>query len=415
MINISRPTRSAMIAAGLVVAAGCQSAVEPIPRIEALPRNLTAAEERVITSSNAFAFELLREVNDGSRGENVFISPLSVSMALGVTMNGAVDRTFEEIRSTLGYGELSQGEINAAYRGLLDLLPGLDRSVEIHVANSVWHRDEFSFERAFFNTVENDFDARVRGIDFADPASVTTINGWVHDQTRGRIPTILDDIPSEMVMYLINAVYFNGKWTDPFDRSATRQRGFTLEDGGSVEVPMMSNDGNYRYTRRPDLTAIDLPYGSGAFSMTIIIPETGRSVEEEVGLLTPERWSEIVEGFASGRMIAELPRFRIEYEKALVEPLKALGMEAPFAPGLADFSGMSATHGKDLVISEVKHKTFVDVNEEGTEAAGVTSVGVALTSMPPVITADRPFVFVIRERFSGTILFIGKVADPTAG
>ncbi len=414
-MTIRAAIRSATLLGTFAVATGCESGVEPLQPIDTLPRSLSAAEQRVITSSNAFAFDLLRAVNEGKEGENVFISPLSVSMALGMTMNGAVGQTFDEMRSTLGFGTLSQGEINQAYHDLLDLLRGLDRSVEIQVANSVWHRPEFPFDQPFFDTVESSFDATVKGLDFDDPAAPGTINAWVKDQTRGRISGIIDQIPDDMVMYLINAVYFKGRWTEEFDRSATREAQFALDDGGAVLVPMMSNNGSYGYAMRGDVAVLDLPYGNMAFSMTILIPQGSSSADDQVEQLDAERWGALVGGLASGEIVAELPRFRIEYERGLEQPLMALGMVAPFTDGVADFSGMSSSHGRQLVISEVKHKTFVDVNEEGTEAAAATSVGIAPTSLPPTIRVDRPFVFAIRERFSGTILFIGKIADPTAG
>jgi serpin B len=252
-------------------------------------------------------------------------------------------------------------------------------------------------------------------LDFADPGAVPEINDWVDEATRGRIETILEEIPDEVVMYLINAIYFKGDWTEPFDRSRTRNDSFTGLGGGSLAVRMMQNQGRYGYAWLPDYEAVDLPYGNGAFTMTILLPPDGGDVNTFLGAFDDARWGQIVGTLARGEVVVELPRFRMEYEKTLNDPLKVLGINRAFDDRVADFSGMMDGPPGTLYITEVKHKTFVEVNEEGTEAAAATSVGIGITSAPPTFRVDRPFVFVIRERFSGTILFAGKIVAPETG
>jgi serpin B len=400
--------------AALLLAACAESSTAPRP-IESLPRELSAAEREVIAASNGFAFDLLRQVSREQPGENVFLSPLSASMALGMTMNGARGSTFDAMRSTLGFAGLEQPEINASYRSLLDLLRGLDPSVQMFVANSIWYRDGFPVEPAFLDTTRTYFDARVEALDFGDPASVETINDWVRENTRGKIDSILEEIGPLDVMYLINAVYFKGDWAARFDPAATRDAPFHDAGGEHVvgTVRMMHRDGPTRLYRGAGFQAIDLPYGAGAFSMTVILPDRGVDVDATLADLTPERWAEITQGLAEVGLAVELPRFRLEYERHLNDALEALGMGVAFGHGPTDFTGISPLPN-DLFISDVLQKTFVNVDEEGTEAAAVTSVTVAVSSMPPTLTVDRPFLFAIRERFSGTLLFLGRMVLPAA-
>ena len=411
--GLAQPMRTGLLALVLAPLAACATdPAGPAQPLQALPRELTAPERSVVGSSNRFAFDLLREVNADEPTENVFISPLSVSMALGMTMNGAVGVTHEEMQAALRFDGLTQPQINEAYRGLIDMILNLDPTVDMGLANSVWFREGFPFDRPFFDTVEDAFDAEVEGLDFADPASVGRINGWVDAATRGKIPTILEQIPSDAVMYLINAIYFKGSWREQFDPNATRPALFNGLGGESATVPMMSGSTTVRAGRTPEYQVIDMPYGNGAFSMTILLPGGGRDVNDVIAALDDAGWDSLVAGLGRpSKLPVVMPRFRLEYEKSLNNTLSALGMPTAFTD-LADFSGMSASAGRDLSITDVRHKSFVEVNEEGTEAAAVTSVEVSVTSMPVEFRVDRPFLFVIREQFTGTILFMGKIVMP---
>jgi serpin B len=212
-------------------------------------------------------------------------------------------------------------------------------------------------------------------------------------------------------MYLINAIYFKGTWKHQFDRRQTRDAPFTRADGTRQTVKMMQRGGPVRHYRDAQLEALDLPYGREAFAMTILLPRPGADLDSLVATLDETRWKQITDGFVDRELDVNLPRFRLEYEQMLNNGLKALGMNTPFRPGGADFTGMSS-RGRDLFISNVKQKTYVDVNEEGTEAAAATSVEIRVVSLPPSFTVDRPFIVAIRERFSGTILFLGKITAP---
>lgn len=404
----------------VAVAAACHDPSAPegrVDRITSLPRTLSAGEQAVIEASNAFGFALLREL-DRTRGDsNIFMSPLSASMALGMAMNGAAGQTYDEMRSALSFGTRSREEINASYRSLIDMLRGLDRTVDFRIANSIWYRAGFPFEQSFLDESRQYFDAKVEGLDFNAPTAPGTINDWVTQSTNGKIEKIVDDrIDSDVVMYLINAIYFNGAWTTRFDKNKTRAEQFTTVSGQTAPIDMMRLTDTVRIAETSDLQVIELPYGGGAYAMTILLPRPGKSVTELVAGLTDASWHSAIATATAREIELQMPKFRLRWEALLNDPLQALGMQLAFLPREADFSRMSAVAGKDLYISRVKQKSYVDVHEEGTEAAAVTSVEIKVTCAcgPPVIRIDRPFVFAIRERLSGTILFMGKIVRPPA-
>ncbi|MDH5644039.1 MAG: serpin family protein [Gemmatimonadota bacterium] len=395
------------LAIGLI---GCSGTLDPI---QDLPRALSQAEMQVIEASNDFAFNLMKEVDgQDTTGGNLFISPLSVSMALGMTMNGADGNTRAQMENMLGFGGMSETQINEAYRDLIGLLLSLDPRVETNLANSIWYRDGWTFERTFLQTNLDYFDARVEALDFTDPNSVNTINGWVNQETRGKIPTIIESIPGNMVMYLINAVYFKGSWVYEFDKDRTAEGPFFREDGTSTQVPMMSHaDEVDVLTLGTDVANIlEMPYGGGAYRMTVVLPHENVGIDSVMAVLDSGTWNDWTGRLDSTRVTVVMPKFTFEYESNLNTVLQTLGMQDAFNSSLADLSRMHASAG--LFVSEVIHKTFVDVNEEGTEAAAATSVGIVETSLPPQFAVNRPFLFAIRENFSGTILFIGKMMDP---
>ncbi|HJR63153.1 MAG TPA: serpin family protein [Gemmatimonadaceae bacterium] len=394
------------LAAGMLVA--CSETTSPdARRIDALPRPLSAAEQKVVSAGNEFSFALFRQASAGEPAKNVFISPLSASMALGMTMNGAAGTTFDAMRGTLGFADASQEEINQGYRSLIDLLRGLDPATEFRIANSIWYRSGYAFEQPFFDATRTFFDAEVQGLNFGDPASLGTINAWVDRATNGKITSIIDVIAPDHVMFLINAIYFNGTWEHRFDRSQTRDAQFHAADGSLGSIQLMYRNGALRYTATPDYQAADLLYGNSAFAMTVLLPTPGTDINALVASLTEQKWTELTSAFSEHEMELYLPKFTLEYERRLNDDLDALGMGIAFAPGVADFTRMAAAGG--LYIDYVKQKTFVDVHEDGTEAAAVTAVAIREASAPPAMRVDRPFIFAIRERFSGTILFIGKV------
>jgi serpin B len=256
------------------------------------------------------------------------------------------------------------------------------------------------------------FDAEVQALDFAvAPRALGVMNGWASEHTQGRIERVLDELRPDDVMFLMNALYFKGAWRARFDPALTAPAPFTRDDGGQATVPMMRRAGvTVRAGYADGAQAVELPYGNGAFAMTIVLPPPGTAVDAWVAALTPARWDALLGALHDETLDVYLPRFAIEYEDEWNDVLTALGMGVAFDPARADFTRIAASGG--LYVSLVKQNTFVAVDEEGTEAAAVTVVGIRETSAPPSFRADRPFVFAVRERLSGTLLFVGKVAAP---
>ena len=404
----------------VLLAAGCgtDSPTGPGDPIPGLPRSLSLEETRLIEAGNDFSFRFLEAVQREDPSSNLFIAPLSASMALGMTMNGAAGNTYQEMRETLGFGSMSLEEINRGYRDLLDLLVDLDPRVDLGIGNSIWYREGFPVRTDFVDRAERYFDAVVRELDFSDSRAPGIINGWVQDQTANKIKSIVDaPIDPSTVMFLINAIYFKGKWTKRFDKGKTSQASFFREDGTQGTVPLMEITDTLLYAETEGYQAVDLPYGGGAFSMTLVLPKGAGTVGDLVASLTPSSWSGIVGSLAEREGTVRVPRFRLEWEKLLNETLQAMGMVDAFLPGAADFTGLSdQAREMGLFVSKVKQKSYVDVNEEGTEAAGVTMVQIDRSAFPDRFDfrADRPFLFVIRERFSGTVLFAGAFMTPPA-
>ena len=403
-----------------LLAVGCREpGTGPAPApITHLPRELTTAEVRLVFANNGFAFSLLRETAARTRdtAPNLFISPVSVAMALGMAYNGAAGTTAEAMRGTLALGDMTETEVNEAYRGLIGLLRGLDPRVEFRIANSVWYRQEFTVLPSFLDAARTYFDARVEGLDFASSEAPTRINDWVAEQTEGRIPRIVGDVlPPEDVMYLINAIYFKGDWTQQFDKALTRPGPFHLADGSTVSATIMTTGKPvaFRSTGDAAVRVADLAYGGRAFSMTIVMPRDAGTLDSIVAHLTSDQWSAWVAQLDSTSVEVSLPRFTLTNDLLLKSTLTALGMGIAFEcvpPDMADFTRLHVP--QEVCITRVQHKTYVDVNEEGTEAAAVTSVGMGITSVTEPMVVDRPFLFAIRERLSGTILFMGKIANP---
>jgi serpin B len=381
---------------------------------------ITEGEQRVIDTNNAFGLNLFREIDRaGKADENIFISPLSASMALGMTANGARTTTLEAMMNTLGFSGLSMYEMNSSYRSIIEMLTGLDPETVFEIANSIWYREGRVFRQEFLDTCGTYFDAVVRPLDFSADGAADTINAWVEDKTHGKIDEIIEPpIGSTVVMYLINAIYFLGSWTYEFDPDLTSEAPFYLPDGSSLTCSIMQRPGEeekceYMYLSNASFQAVDLPYGDGWYGMTVFLPAYGVGIDSLIGELTIENWDAWMAGFEEDEGTLYLPRFEIEYDLLMNDALISLGMGIAFDPAGADFTGMRDEGG--LWINRVIHKTYVKVDEEGTEAAAVTAVEMVETSVGSfVMRVDRPFIFAIREKHSGTILFIGKIVNPGA-
>ncbi|HHM23677.1 MAG TPA: serpin family protein [Bacteroidetes bacterium] len=375
-------------------------------------------QRAVVRSGNQFSFRLLRQLNSiGDPDSNLFVSPLSISMALGMTLNGAAEATEDSMRRTLGLEGLSREGINRTYRNLILQLTSADTAVQMEIANSIWFEQTFQVEPEFIKLNREYFFAEVQALDFSDPAAVVTINSWVNERTHGRIPEIIQQLrPGVDVMVLLNAIYFLGQWTHTFNDSFTIQSTFRTEEGEDIPCFLMSQENEFPYLETDEYQAIDLPYGEGNFRMTVILPKGDTRLAAFVANFTPEAWHKLRENIAKQTVILFLPRFKMEclLQKNLKQALSAMGMNIAFTPGRANFSRISEAEGKRLFISDILHRTFVKVNEKGTEAAGATAVIISRTSIPeyPTMMVNRPFLFFIWEKETGAILFVGKVMRP---
>jgi serpin B len=396
-----------MLFAVAVIGSACRDPAGPGAPITRLPRTLTESETKIIAGNNEFAFDLFRTGNLAQHKANVFISPLSASMALGMTANGADGATYDEMRAALRLSGATREEVGSGYKSLITMLRGLDPGTNFSIANSIWYEQAFPFHASFLDESKLYFDARVQALDFASPSAVATINSWVSEQTNDRIPTILEKIEDNERMFLVNAIYFKGIWQKQFDKSRTVDAPFHAADGTTAMVPMMWRGKGVRHTAAADYSAVDLPYGNSAFTMTVVLPNG--DIDAFAESFDQAKWDSLVSSLSDSELEVYLPRFRMEWKRELNDDLKAIGMRLAFTPYQADLTRMSPL-GRELYITKVLQKTFVDVDEAGTEAAAATLVGVGLVSLPPSFRADRPFLVVIRERFSGTILFIGKIA-----
>jgi serine protease inhibitor len=401
-----------VMAAALI---SCEKSTTDLPKSpKEIVINKTTAD--IIKSDNDFGLAMFRKVDSLDTGsENIFVSPTSIALALAMTYNGAAGETKAAMENALRKQGFTAEEINTSYKSLIDALVSVDPRVLLEIANSIWYREGFTVLQEFVTTNQEYYNAQVRALDFSDPGAPGTINSWVNDKTHGKIDKIVEVIQDDVVMYLINAVYFKGIWQYEFKKENTSDGPFYLSTGSPVTVPLMKQTTTLRYMANEILSMAELPYGQGNYSMLVLLPQTGHSTEDIVTALTPENWDSWISGLAERNVDLQLPKFTFEYKNLLNDELEAMGMGIAFSDDLADFSKINGTGG--LYISKVLHKSFVEVNEEGTEAAAVTSVEIAVTSVGPdpqniEFHVDHPFLFAIREKSTGAILFIGRVQNP---
>jgi len=397
-----------IILAGIIVILSCERL--PDDNQEPNKMNLTRKSLELIESDNEFGLEFFRQVMINDTSDNIMVSPLSVALALGMTYNGAADSTKEAMKETLKLSGLTDAEINAAYESIVDQLLKLDPKVILSIANSIWYRQNFTVLPAFIDLNQQYYDAEVNELDFNLPGAKDIINAWVDEKTNGLIPEIIDYIPPLAVMYLINAIYFKGMWKYEFDPEATSQQPFYLKNGNTEMVDMMEMECDLMHMSNNLFSAVQLPYGDGAFNMTILLPHSQYTPDDIVEELTNENWNIWMNSFGKKSVTVKFPKFKFEFFRMLNDDLIDMGMGIAFDPYNADFSGINPD--EQLYISRVLHKTFIDVNEEGTETAAVTAVEISLTSAGPFFVVNRPFIFTIQENSTGTILFMGKVNRP---
>ena len=367
--------------------------------------------DNVLSEANAkFGFKLLTELYNQKPGTNIFISPLSISIALTMTYNGAVGETKQAMAKTLEIEGMDLGAVNQANAELRETLKSADPQIELAIANSIWLRNTFEeVNPDFLDRNDRFFGAEIASLDFDDPQALDTINQWVDTNTQGKIKKILSKIKEHEVMFLINAIYFKGGWKGKFDASKTQTGVFHLLDGGEKQVPMMFHTCNYSYLEAEGFRAVGLPYGEGRMSMYIFLPDPSSDLDEFLKDLNAENWEHWLSRFWNERDLRIImPRFRLEYAVLLNDALKALGMEIAFIPFVANLTGIAPL----LFIEKVIHKTFLEVNEEGTEAAAVTLVSPPPASSPGPFIVNRPFFFAIHDNWTNTILFMGIIVEP---
>ena len=373
-------------------------------------QSLTISEQKIATSSEIFGFKLFKKISSFQKDSNIFISPISVSMALGMTLNGANGTTYDSIKTLLELNGLTEQEINQSYQSLINQLVNLDPNVTFNIANSIWYLNSLNFEQEFINTNKTYFNAEVEGLDFSNTSAIDIINNWVNQNTNGKIIEILESIPRDAVMYLINAIYFKADWKYQFDQSLTIDGLFTNADGSNLTCKMMIQANKFNYLSNDLFQAVDLPYGDSLFSMTILLPNQDKDIDEIINLFNHNNWNLWLDSFKVKEGQIWLPKFEIKYGLKLNDILIALGMGIAFSNS-ADFTRIYPPGG--IWISEVKHKTYIKVDEEGTEAAAATSVEfVKGINSSFQLRFNRPFIYIIRERNSNTVLFTGKMVNP---
>ncbi len=393
-----------VVLASLLLLASCSSDV-PEP---------TGKTKELAASSTAFAFKLHGEALRQNEGKNVFLSPASVLFALSMATSGAAGETRDEMLSALELKGWKREDLDASCGALLRWLEGGEPGVRLDVANSAWLRQAYPFDPGYVNRLEDAYKARARTVDFNSPKSLQMINDWVKDRTQGKILKAGPDAIQPLdVLFLVNAVYFKGGWKKKFEKSLTRDQPFHLGNGKSKIVPFMQRTGYYDYADAKGFQALRIPYGEkGRMALYVFLPKEGVTLarlQEQLAALGA-KWHSGLDG---NSVQLELPRFTLEFGITLKPALVAMGLKKAFSKE-ADLSGMSP-RGRELFISEVWHKTYVDVNEEGTEAAAVTTVGVAKSAEPRgplAFKVDRPFFCAIADDTTGTILFTGSIVDP---
>ena len=406
-----------LLLAGVAVAAftgSCSKNENSEPDLTPKNITLTAMAPQAIESSNEFGLELFTKVAE-SENKNLMLSPLSASTALTMLLNGCGGDTYTQLQGALKYpAGMTISDINEAYKSLVEQLLNADPKVKLALANAIFYRNGFVVKDPFLNVMNNDYKAYIKGLDFSAPSALTTINKWASDNTNGKIPEVLQEISAQAVMFIMNALYFNGDWSYQFDKSLTQERPFYPDGGSSVNVSTMNGEVGSKIVSGNGFKVIEMPYGRTNFTMIVIVPDG--TLGTFYPSFTNESWNQITSNLDQmtefGKANVFMPKFKFSYEKYLNDQLQSMGMVDAFIPFQADLSSISDA---SIYVSFVKQNTFVEVDEEGTEAAAVTTIGIEVTSFPPQPTQfviDKSFIFAIRERTTNTLMFIGQVVSP---
>ncbi len=400
--SLAAPTTSLPASSNLAVA---PNAIPPKIAI-----NKANFDSRLVQANTKFGFNLFNQIFQQNPHKNIFISPSSVAIALAMTYNGANGQTQSAIAKTLALEGISTNDINNFNQLLQTSLLDSQNDTEISIANSLWINQNIALEISFVEKLKIYYQATIKNLNFDDSNSIQIINDWVKQQTKNKIHQIVKKASNNTLVILINAIYFKANWANAFDKSLTKHKPFNLEKGVTIQHPFMSRFGEYRYLDRPKFQAVRIPYKNRRFRMDIFLPKNTSSLAEFQQQLTLQNWQDWSDSYQIHTGLVQIPRFKIEYELELNQVLKSLGMQIAFSPA-ADFRKLTSSASS---ISEVMHKTFVDVNEEGTEAAAATSVQVSRgTSKTFQMIVNRPFIFTISDRQTGTILFMGAMQNPS--
>lgn len=368
--------------------------------------------ERIAAGTNDFAFDFFKNLQQAeSPAENLFVSPLSLHMALGMLLNGAENETAAEILKALKMEGVSMADLNKAYQTLLNDMPVADSKVSLGLANSVWYKNTFQVETDFTNVLKQSFNAEVTGLEF-NKAAIEKINKWASDKTNGKIKQVLDKIDADAVMFLLNALYFKGDWAAKFDSKNTVDKPFHLQTGTDRNVKMMFTKSDFALSGSEKFTAVKLPYGNKQFEMTLLLPQNGSNITEVMNSITASQWSKIKSDTVRTGINLGLPRFSLEYSKNLNGILQKMGIDKAFVNS-AQFGKISKATA--VKVDFVKQDTYLGIDEKGTEAAAVTTIGIVVTSAGPEprdVIFDRPFGLIISEKTSNTILFMGRIMNP---
>ncbi len=395
----------------LIILSGCDENVIDDPKVI----DVNEKSELLILETNEFGLDMFRLINETEAG-NFNISPLSVSLALAMTYNGAKDETKTAMEKAMRLWGLDTDEINVCYQSLTKALTEADSKVTLEIAQSIWYRQNYNVLKEFKSVNETYYDAEVNELDFSRPDAKDIINGWIEDKTHDKIKDMITEVNPVHIMFLVNAVYFNGEWQSEFKETNTFKTNFYKEDGNKTEIYMMQKKDTVSYFSNQQFqdlfTAIQLPYGRGNFNMIILLPNDNKTCDDIIAKMTPDNWHIWMNSFTNKDEVdVWLPKFKDEYDIKLNDILSEMGMGIAFNDK-ADFSGINGTGG--IYIDYVQHNTFIDVNEKGTEAAAATVVAIRENAAldENQFHANKPFIYAITEKETGAILFIGKMMEP---
>jgi serine protease inhibitor len=374
--------------------------------------NLASAQTR-------FGIQFFQEILKENPGKNLLVSPFSAATALGMVYNGAHGKTRDEMNQTLGFGSMEREEVNRENKDLMEALQGADPKVTLNIANSLWGNHHLKFKPDFLKANQDDYQAEVNILDFSKPGASDAVNQWVSDKTMGKIPQIIGPLTPLDKLVLVNAVYFKGNWASQFKKEATKPAPFHLTDGTSPDRPFMRQTHDYAYLDTGKFQAVRLPYGNGRLSLLVFLPSKDSSLADFCAGLTPDHWNQWMGQLRGRKVILSLPKFKIEFKQDLIPSLSAMGMEGAFDPASADFGDMAFFDRRlmNLYLSQALQKTYMLVDEEGTEAAAATAFVVHVLAVrrepPPVVmTVDRPFFIALVDGQTQALLFTGAVYNP---